>query len=406
MRALKMSHDSGHLAASACWRGLFARLFLSALALGFAIIFVPSVALSQSIQDGSSLLTDANADGVPDSLGIREEQAEPVAVGASREAEGVDEGIDESAAESAAAAVRSLEISREIARREALIDELRYSSGVYSDQLREVQADLGAYLIEVEDFEGAAKVYSEALQITRINTGLYSEEQLPLIKALIASNTKSKAWDKADDFQSLHLHIASRLYSKTDGRFLTAARQYGDWRFRVMSENLLDDSYLGLARTAEELSAFYGDVIVALESEGQENSGDLLDFVFSKAETDMVLIRAIATTPYTDFPGTVSPYVYQSRCRNVRDANGQVVQQCTNIQVENPRYRQSQRDAKQVAVNRQVRSIREAIDRIEKLRDSAPQLDRDEVDVLDSRIARLELETQQMLRQARSRSLF
>lgn len=402
MRALKMSHDKGYLAVSACWRGSLARLSLSAWALGFAIVFVPSVALSQPIQDGPSSPSDANADGVPDSLETREEQAEPVAVGASREAE----GVDESAAESAAAAVRSLEISREIARREALIDELRYSSGVYSDQLREVQADLGAYLIEVEDFEGAAKVYSEALQITRINTGLYSEEQLPLIKALIASNTKSKAWVKADDFQSLHLHIASRLYSRTDGRFLTAARQYGDWRFRVMSENLLDDSYLGLARTAEELSAFYGDVIVALESEGQENSGDLLDFVFSKAETDMVLIRAIAATPYTDFPGTVSPYVYQSRCRNVRDANGQVVQQCTNIQVENPRYRQSQRDAKQVAVNRQVRSIREAIDRIKKLRDSAPQLDRDEVDVLDSRIARLELETQQMLRQARSRSLF
>ena len=410
MRALKMSHDKGYLAVSACWRGSLARLSLSALALGFAIVFVPSVALSQPIQDGPSSPSDANAAGVPDSLETREEQAEPAAVGASREAEGVDEdvdeGIDESAAESAAAAVRSLEISREIARREALIDELRYSSGVYSDQLREVQADLGAYLIEVEDFEGAAKVYSEALQITRINTGLYSEEQLPLIKALIASNTKSKAWDKADDFQSLHLHIASRLYSRTDGRFLTAARQYGDWRFRVMSENLLDDSYLGLARTAEELSAFYGDVIVALESEGQENSGDLLDFVFSKAETDMVLIRAIAATPYTDFPGTVSPYVYQSRCRNARDANGQVVQQCTNIQVENPRYRQSQRDAKQVAVNRQVRSIREAIDRIEKLRDSAPQLDRDEVDVLDSRIARLELEIQQMLRQAKSRSLF
>ncbi|MBL6754324.1 MAG: hypothetical protein ISP89_08585 [Pseudomonadales bacterium] len=410
MRALKMSHDSGHLAASACWRGLFARLFLSALALGFAIIFVPSVALSQSIQDGSSLLTDANAAGVPDSLGIREEQAEPVAAGAGREAESVDEsaaeGNEESVAESAAAAARSLEISREIARREALIEELRYSSGVYSDQLREVQADLGAYLIEMEDFEGAAKVYSEALQITRINTGLYSEEQLPVIKALIASNTKSKAWAEADDFQSLHLHIASRLYSKTDGRFLAAARQYGDWRFRVMSENLLDDSYQGLARTAEELSAFYGAVIVALETEGQEKSGELLDFVFSKAETDMVLIRAIASTPYTDFPGTVSPYVYRSRCRNVRDANGQVVQQCTNIQVENPRYRQSQRDAKQVAVNRQVRSIREAIERIERLRDSAPLLDRDEVDVLDSRIARLELETQQMLRQARSRSLF
>ena len=311
-----------------------------------------------------------------------------------------------SAAEQAAATARSLEISREIARRETLIDDLRYSAGVYSEQLREVQEDLGAYLLEVEDFEEAAQIFTEALQIARINTGLYSEDQLPLINALIASNTKMKAWSQADDFQSLHIHIADRLYSTADGRFLHAARQYGDWRFRVMSENLLDDSYQGLARTAEDLSEFYGSLIGALESEGLERSADLLDFVFAKAETDLVLIRSIASAPYTDFPGTVSPYMYRSRCRNVRDANGQVVQQCTNIQVENPRYRQSQRDAKQVAVNRQIRHIREAIQRIEIVRDSAPALDSEERDVLDSRIARLELETQQLVRQSRSRSVF
>ena len=311
-----------------------------------------------------------------------------------------------SAAEQAAATARSLEISREIARRETLIDDLRYSAGVYSEELSEVQADLGAYLLEVEDFEEAAQIFTEALQIARINTGLYSEDQLPLINALIASNTKMKAWSQADDFQSLHIHIADRLYSTADGRFLHAARQYGDWRFRVMSENLLDDSYQGLARTAEDLSEFYGSLIGALESEGLERSADLLDFVFAKAETDLVLIRSIASAPYTDFPGTVSPYMYRSRCRNVRDANGQVVQQCTNIQVENPRYRQSQRDAKQVAVNRQIRHIREAIQRIEIVRDSAPALDSEERDVLDSRIARLELETQQLVRQSRSRSVF
>jgi hypothetical protein len=309
-------------------------------------------------------------------------------------------------AEQAVAAARSLEISREIARRETLIDDLRYSAGVYSKELSEVQADLGAYLFEVEDFEKAAQIYTEALQISRINTGLYSEGQLPLIDALIASNTKMKAWSKADDFQSLHIHIADRVYATTDGRFLRAARQYGDWRFRVMSENLLDDFYQGLVRTAEDLSEFYGSLIGELENEGYGRTGDLLDFVFAKAETDLVLIRAIASAPYTDFPGTVSPYVYRSRCRNVRDPNGQVVQQCTNIQVENPRYRQSQRDAKQVAVNRQIRHIREAIQHIEIVRDSAPALDGAERDALDSRIARLELETQQLVRQARSRSVF
>src|SRR6056300_129212 len=154
MRVMKLSDDKSCLAGSAYRRCSFLRLILSVFAFGLVIVFVSPVALSQPIQDGSSTQSDASTDGVTDSFGTSEEKLDPLAEGA----------------------------SREIARREALIEELRYSSGVYSDQLREVQADLGAYLIEVEDFEGAAKVYSEALQITRINTGLYSEEQLPLIK--------------------------------------------------------------------------------------------------------------------------------------------------------------------------------------------------------------------------------
>ena len=131
-------------------------------------------------------------------------------------------------AEQAAATARSLEISREIARRETLIDDLRYSAGVYSEQLREVQEDLGAYLLEVGDFEKAAQIFTEALQIARINTGLYSEDQLPPINAPTPRNTKTKAWPHAPDFQSLHIHIADRSPSTADARPLHPPPQHAD----------------------------------------------------------------------------------------------------------------------------------------------------------------------------------
>jgi tetratricopeptide (TPR) repeat protein len=308
--------------------------------------------------------------------------------------------------ESEAQQAREQEIAREIARREAALEELRYNAGVYSPQLQEAYHDLGAYYAEVGDFERARDTYSEALQIARINTGLYSTQQLPLIRAGIEANLKLEAWADADDLHVLHQHISSRIFVPEDKSFLSSAQLYGAWRLRVLRENLLDHSFRGLVLTAEELSDYYAEVILKIEATDTASATDIMQLLFSKIETDLVLVRAIATTPYTEFAGTVSPYIYQSRCRNVRDANGQVSQRCTNIQVQNPRYGQSQRDAKQLAVSRQARSLTETSERLTLLRDGENELNEAQRQELTSRIAQLDVETQQLLRRARSRSLF
>ena len=118
------------------------------------------------------------------------------------------------------------------------------------------------------------------------------------------------------------------------------------------------------------------------------------------------MARAIASTPYTSFEGTVSRYLNQQRCRNVRNATGQTVRECVNVQVENPRYRQSQADAKQIAMNRRARAVQESIDRLRQIYDQSSDLGRVGRAELEAQIADLETQAFQLLRQSRSRRRF
>ena len=299
-----------------------------------------------------------------------------------------------------AAFVRELDLRRQA------IDEMQGSQGIYSPQLQEAYGDLAALHAEVEDFESAIRVYTDALQISRINTGLYSDEQLPIIGSLIESNSQLSNWEETDDLHELRYHISSRFYELGDLAYLEAAENYGEWKLRLLRQNLLDLGYRSYSRNAEDLSDFYERLLDNLEIQTDTRPENLIGIITGKSETDLVLARAIARTPYTTFEGTVSRYLNQQRCRNVRNAAGQTVRECVNVQVENPRYRQSQVDAKQFAMNRRTRAVQESIDRLKQIYDQSADLGGLERGKLEAQIAELEAQAFQLLRQSRSRRLF
>ena len=300
---------------------------------------------------------------------------------------------------------REMEFARQLELRLQAIDEMQGEQGIYAPELQEAYADLGALFDEMEDYESAVTTYSDALQISRINTGLYSEQQIPIIEALIASNGRLRNWEKADDLQELRYHISTRLYDFDDIAYLDAAQFYASWKLRLLRENLLDLGYRSYSRSAEELSDFYERLIANLDLQPNNRPENMIDLFQGKSEADLVLVRAIASTPYTAFEGTVSRYIYQQRCRNVRNSAGQIVRECVNVQVENPRYRQSQVDAKRYAMDRSTRDVQESIDRLRQIYEQS-DLSRVERDQLESQIAELETETYQLQRQSRSRRLF
>jgi hypothetical protein len=298
------------------------------------------------------------------------------------------------------------EFVRELDLRRQAIDEMQGSQGIYSPQLQEAYGDLAALYAEVEDFESAIRVYTDALQISRINTGLYSDEQLPIIASLIKNNSQLSNWEETDDLHELHYHISSRFYELGDLAYLEAAENYGEWKLRLLQQNLLDLGYRSYSRNAEDLSEFYERLLDNLEIQTDTRPENLIGIITGKSETDLVLARAIASTPYTTFEGTVSRYLNQQRCRNVRNAAGQTVRECVNVQVENPRYRQSQVDAKQFAMNRRTRAVQESIDSLRQIYDQSSDLGRVERAELEAQIAELETQAFQLLRQSRSRRRF
>jgi len=290
-------------------------------------------------------------------------------------------------------------------RRQA-IDEMRGSQGIYSPALLEAYGDLADLYTEIEDFELAIRFYTDALQISRINTGLYSDQQLPIIASLIESNSQLRNWEETDDLHELRYHISSRFYELGDLAYLEAAENYGEWKLRLLKQNLLDLSYRAYSRNAEDLSDFYERLLDNLEIQTDTRPENLLGIITGKSETDLVLARAIASTPYNAFEGTVSRYLNQQRCRNVQNAAGQRVRECVNVQVENPRYRQSQVDAKQLAMNQRTRAVQESIDRLKQIYDQSADLGGLERGKLETQIAELEAQAFQLLRQSRSRRLF
>jgi len=318
--------------------------------------------------------------------------------------EAIDSAEDELRTEQERA--REAELSRELTLRRQAIDEMQGSQGIYAPQLQEAYGDLAALYVELEDFESAIVIYSDALQISRINTGLFSDQQLPIIASLIDSNIQLRNWQETDDLHELRYHISSRLYELGELNYLEAAESYGEWKLRLLQQNLLDLNYRAYSRNAEDLSDFYERLLENLELQTDTRPESLIGIISGKSATDIVLARAIASTPYTAFEGTVSRYLNQQRCRNVRNSSGQIVRECVNVQVENPRYRQSQVDAKQYAMNRRARAVQDSIDRLKQIHAESSDLGRVERDALEAQIAELETETFQLLRQSRSRRLF
>ncbi len=316
-----------------------------------------------------------------------------------------DQEPSQAQAQTEAERARALEISRELANRQQAIEDMQGELGIYAPDLQEAYSDLAAFYNEIEDYGNAVALYSDALQVARINTGLYSEQQLPVIEQLISNNDKLKEWQEVDDLQQLRYHISSRLFELGNPAYITAAEQYGSWKLRLLRENLLDFNYRAYSSTAIDLSRFYESVITNIETKTDSDPTDLLKLIYGKTETDLSLARSVASTPYTAFEGTASRYVTQTRCQNVRNSNGQIVRNCVSVQVENPRYRQSQRNAKQQELNRYSRSMKRSIERLQLIKDQSSELAVSEKQQLEVQIAQLQAEFDQLLRLSRRRSL-
>lgn len=290
----------------------------------------------------------------------------------------------------------ALELSRELERRHQAMEQLQGELGHYDPALVEMHDDLAGFYQEVGDLEQAIAQYRQALQLARINFGLNSEEQLAYIEKIIDCSLSLNDWQQADEMHHLQFYLKDRVYEPADPRFAHAVAELGDWKLRVLRENLLGEGYRRIGRKAEELSEIYRNGIARIQESPDYSETALVPLYQGKSLADLEFARMLADTPYQFFEGTVPQYITQTICRNVNSGREGVVRQCTNVRRENPLYRDSQRNNKRMMVFRSVREAERSIDSINQIMARNPGELATRWDSLASDIRALETEFQRI----------
>ena len=304
------------------------------------------------------------------------------------------------------AATAQADLDRQLALQRSEIARLRGAGGGYDSNLIEANMGLGALLSRAGDHEAAAEAYNEAFQLSRINYGLHSEGQLPAIEALIRSRSELGQWQEVDGLHELSLDLAEQVYGAADRRYLSLAKRHGRWRLRTVAENLLEQSSRARLAAAAELSRYYDEVLARAGGDSPSLLPLLLPILIDKSEADLTSATAVARTSFLNFNSGASPFVTETRCEHIRDpASGQVRRQCYNLQVENPRYRQSQYDAKQFELARRLDTVARTVEGLQGYLDGGG-LDAVQAVEVAGQIRRLEEESQDIRNLARRERLF
>jgi tetratricopeptide (TPR) repeat protein len=109
------------------------------------------------------------------------------------------------------------------------INEIEANGGVFDGAMLPELIGLGILHQEQLNHEEAANAFQRALYIIRVNEGLYSTKQLPVIDFLIESNTSRQEWKQVADSYDMMYWLYRRNYADDDPRQLNTLKRLRRW---------------------------------------------------------------------------------------------------------------------------------------------------------------------------------
>lgn len=117
----------------------------------------------------------------------------------------------------------------DIAAYRARILDTQADESPYSSALREQYDALGTLLQRTGAHTDAIEAFASAMQIDRVNGGLFTLEQIPLVQKIIASHSNLGNFDEVNDLHEYLFYIQQRTFAEDDPRLLAAKEEWADW---------------------------------------------------------------------------------------------------------------------------------------------------------------------------------
>ncbi len=145
------------------------------------------------------------------------------------------------------------------------IRSLESSQGAYASQLSEYLGSLGLNLQRRGEHREAVEAFKRGVHLARVNDGLYSVQQIPLLEREIASHVALGEYTVADERQAYLYRVQMHNFNAGSDRARAFAQQ-ADWQYKAFRLGLDKDSYNRLISMWDLNNLALNDIV---EKEGQ-----------------------------------------------------------------------------------------------------------------------------------------
>ena len=118
---------------------------------------------------------------------------------------------------------------------------LELSGGPYADGLAEPLAALARYHRQQGGYEQAASLYRRAMHVVRINDGLKSDRQIPLLRELLLCYREAGKLETLDERYDYFFHLFGEGRPPYNPARVQAALEYMRWQREALRRNLGTD---------------------------------------------------------------------------------------------------------------------------------------------------------------------
>jgi len=199
---------------------------------------------------------------------------------------------------------------------EASIQNLELSEGIFSEQLPQQLLALGSALQDSGDPDAALEFYDRAAHITRVNQGLFSTQQIPILERIIDNYLSRGDMESADEQQRYMFYLQQKSFGSDSTDLLPALNNFAEWNMFAFSappansyyanplkdgSNLnptvirsLDEANFRVERLIHAQNIYWSIIQILLDNFGMQDPR-LLDFEKRLALTNYYFATTVAT---------------------------------------------------------------------------------------------------------------
>ena len=117
----------------------------------------------------------------------------------------------------------------------ALVGDIELSGGAWDRALAEELSALGSLQQQQGDHVAAVEALNRAVHINRINEGLHTLEQVPVVESMIDSYVALGDWANADLYNNYLYFVQKKAYGTNDPRIIPVLDRLANWNIQAFN---------------------------------------------------------------------------------------------------------------------------------------------------------------------------